>query len=87
MYALLLFSTQLHMDHVKGGITLGKEGWIKLRAWSRIGVLVTQLRRLLEAQLQESIEKAQMADPSVYNPIVYAMLNLITHDGLATTAE
>ena len=54
-----------------------------MRAWSRIGVLVNQLRLLLDAQLQDSIEQAQVADLGEHNPVVLAMLDLITHDGLS----
>lgn len=72
------------IDHVRGGIRLGKRGWIQLRAWARIGVLVTQLRHLLNAQLNESIENAQIADLGEHNPVVQAMISLITHDGLST---
>ncbi|KAF8327403.1 uncharacterized protein EI90DRAFT_3067621 [Cantharellus anzutake] len=50
-----LLGGQVTIYHTKGGITVGKQGWIKMRAWSRIGVLVNQLRLLLDAQLQESI--------------------------------
>ena len=54
-----------------------------MRAWSRIGVLVNQLRLLLDAQLQESIEHAEIADIGKDNPVIQAMLDLITKDGLA----
>lgn len=62
---------------------MGKNRWIQLRAWARVGVLVTQLRHLLEAQLNESIEQAQIADLGEHNPVIQAMLSLITHDGLS----
>lgn len=68
---------------MKGGVTVGNGGWIRMRAWSRIGVLVNQLRLLLDAQLQESIEHAEIADIGKDNPVIQAMLDLITKDGLA----
>ncbi|KAF8312159.1 P-loop containing nucleoside triphosphate hydrolase protein [Cantharellus anzutake] len=82
LYALLLLGGQVTIDHIKGGITVGKQGWIKMRAWSRIGVLVNQLRLLLDAQLQESIEHAEIADVGENNPVIQAMVDLITNDGL-----
>lgn len=83
IYALLLFASRFSVDPIRGGITIGKNGWIQLRAWARVGVLVTQLRRLLDAQLNESIERAQIADLGEQNPVMEAMLTLITHDGLS----
>ena len=45
LYALLLFGGKVSTNRVAGGITIGsKDNWIKLKAWSRIGVLVNQLR-------------------------------------------
>ena len=45
MYALLLFGGPVSVNHVAGGLTVGKGGnVVKLRAWPRIGVLVNQLR-------------------------------------------
>ncbi|KAF8323715.1 P-loop containing nucleoside triphosphate hydrolase protein [Clavulina sp. PMI_390] len=82
VYALLFFSSHLTIDHIRGGIGL-RHGWIHLRAWARIGVLVTQLRHLLDAQLNESIEHAQIADLGENNPVLQTMLALITHDGLS----
>jgi len=84
IYALLLFASRFSINHIRGGITLGKNGWIQLRAWARIGVLVTQLRHLLDAQLNESLEQVQIVDLGEHNPVIHAMLKLITHDGLST---
>lgn len=45
MYGLLLFGGKVTVNHLAGGIRLGGEdGWIRLKAWPRIGVLVNQLR-------------------------------------------
>lgn len=46
------------MDHVGGGITVGgRKNQVHLKAWSRIGVLVNQLR------LEVSIKFEGHADP------------------------
>lgn len=42
IYAILLFGGTVSVNHVGGGMTVGKA--IKLRALPRIGVLATQLR-------------------------------------------
>lgn len=61
---MLLFGGPVTVDHFAGGLTVGKaaggEGSvIRMRAWSRVGILVNQIRRLLDASLEEAIENAQ----------------------------
>lgn len=56
LFALLLFGGQVTVNHFAGGLTVGKEGQIRMRAWSRVGILVNQIRRLLDASLEEAIE-------------------------------
>ncbi|KAJ7293075.1 P-loop containing nucleoside triphosphate hydrolase protein [Mycena rebaudengoi] len=86
LYALLLFGGPVSVNHVGGGLTIGsRDSWIRLRAWPRIGVLVNQLRRLLDAQLQRCVEEGTMLNTGGENPVVKAMLALLTNDGL--TAE
>ncbi|KAJ7040354.1 P-loop containing nucleoside triphosphate hydrolase protein [Mycena alexandri] len=83
LYALLLFGGPVAVNHVAGGLTIGtKDSWIRLKAWPRIGVLVNQLRRLLDAQLQRCVEEGAMLNTSGENPVVRAMLALLTNDGL-----
>ncbi|ESK92682.1 dead deah box [Moniliophthora roreri MCA 2997] len=84
LFALLLFGGSVSVDHVKGGLTMhSRDSVIKLKAWPRIGVLVNQLRRLLEAQLSESIESGSLVDNSSGNAVCKAMLNLLRNDGLS----
>ncbi|KAJ7897125.1 P-loop containing nucleoside triphosphate hydrolase protein [Mycena olivaceomarginata] len=84
LYALLLFGGPVSVNHVAGGLTIGtKESWIRLKAWPRIGVLVNQLRRLLDAQLQRCVEDGAMLNTSGDNPVIRAMLALLTNDGLS----
>ncbi|PPQ77039.1 hypothetical protein CVT25_014856 [Psilocybe cyanescens] len=82
MYALLLFGGPVSVNHIRGGLTIGnKDSYIKLAAIPRIGILVNQLRRLLDAQLQRSIEEGTMLTVESGNPIVHAIMALLTHDG------
>ncbi|KAJ6504362.1 P-loop containing nucleoside triphosphate hydrolase protein [Mycena vulgaris] len=84
LYALLLFGGPVSVNHVAGGLTIGsRDSWIRLRAWPRIGVLVNQLRRLLDAQLQRCVEEGTMLNTGGENPVVRAMLALLTFDGLS----
>ncbi|KDQ15674.1 hypothetical protein BOTBODRAFT_54555 [Botryobasidium botryosum FD-172 SS1] len=81
LYALLLFGGLVTVNHIGGGLTVGES--VKLRAWPRIGVLVNQLRQLLDAQLDEAIEQARMTEIGENNPVVDAMLALVSGDGLS----
>jgi len=82
LYALLLFGGSVSVNHVAGGITVGIESSIGLKAWPRIGILVNQLRRLLDAQLQRCIEEGTMLSVGQNDLVVKAMLALLTGDGL-----
>ena len=57
---------------------------IKLRAQTRIGVLCSQLRRLLDAQLMEAIESPDALDGSLAGEggVTGAMMALLARDGL-----
>ncbi|RPD64692.1 P-loop containing nucleoside triphosphate hydrolase protein [Lentinus tigrinus ALCF2SS1-7] len=86
IYALLLFGGPVTVNHIGGGLTVGnKDCIIKLKAWPRIGVLVNQLRRLLDVQLSQCIEEGMISDVgSGNNPVLEAMQALLTGDGLST---
>ncbi|KIO25963.1 hypothetical protein M407DRAFT_236196 [Tulasnella calospora MUT 4182] len=84
MYGALLFGGKVTVNHIAGGLTVGSDGaWIKLKAWPRIGVLVNQLRRLLDAQLAWSLDDATICGVSDGNLVIDAMLSLLDRDGLS----
>ncbi|KAG1757846.1 P-loop containing nucleoside triphosphate hydrolase protein [Suillus lakei] len=84
MYALLLFGGPVTVNHIGGGLIVGKGGSIvKLKAWPRIGILVNQLRRLLDAQLQQCIEEGSMLSASQHSAVANAMSALLANDGLS----
>ncbi|KAG6849981.1 hypothetical protein H0H93_002983 [Arthromyces matolae] len=84
MYALLLFGGSVSANQIGGGVTVGtKDNRFKLKAWPRIGILVNQLRRLLDAQLERCIESGATLSSEDNNPVVNAILALLTHDGLS----
>ena len=47
LFALLLFGGPITVQHFAGGVMLGKDGFIKLRANTRIAVLCSQLRSVI----------------------------------------
>ncbi|CCL98140.1 uncharacterized protein FIBRA_00134 [Fibroporia radiculosa] len=88
IYGLLLFGGAVSVNHVGGGLTIGsKDSVIKLKAWPRIGILVNQLRRLLDAQLKQCIDDGVTLDVGQNNPVLHAMLALLQNDGLTSSIE
>ncbi|CEP19067.1 hypothetical protein [Parasitella parasitica] len=55
-YGILFFGGKIDVDHLGRGLQVGEDGWIKFKAWARIGVLVNQLKRLLQLELEFKIE-------------------------------
>ncbi|KAF8167397.1 P-loop containing nucleoside triphosphate hydrolase protein [Crassisporium funariophilum] len=83
LYGLLLFGGKVTVNHIQGGLTIGhKDSFIRVRAITRIGVLVNQLRRLLDSQLQKCIEEGTTINADSGNPVVNAIMALLRHDGL-----
>ncbi|KZP25382.1 P-loop containing nucleoside triphosphate hydrolase protein [Athelia psychrophila] len=86
VYAMLLFGGPVTVNHVAGGLTIGSSDClIKLKAWPRIGILVNQLRRLLDAQLQQCIEDGAVLNAGENDLVVKSMLALLTNDGLSSS--
>lgn len=56
LYAVLLFGPKVVIDHQRG-LQSGTDGWVLMRAWPRIGVLVNSLRTLFDADLEANIEE------------------------------
>ena len=57
MYGLLLFGGPITINHWAGGILLGKDGHVKMRAGTRIGVLCSQLRYVSSRELVEMLTR------------------------------
>ncbi|KAI9264368.1 hypothetical protein BDA99DRAFT_55432 [Phascolomyces articulosus] len=79
-YAILFFGGRVDIDHFGRGLKVGEEGWIKFRAWARIGVLVNQLKRLLLDELDSKIQDPTL-DVSA-SRVVQTMISLITNNGV-----
>lgn len=54
-YSLLLFSGPIVLDTLGRGLLV--DGWLRLRGWARIGVLVGRLRGMLDKVLERKIEE------------------------------
>ena len=56
LYTLLLFGSDIKMVPEQGGL-LADGGWVKVKGWARIGVLVSRLRTLLDDVLRRKVEE------------------------------
>lgn len=54
-YGLLLFGGRIELDTQGRGLVI--DGWIRLRGWARIGVLVSRLRGILDQVLDRWVEE------------------------------
>ncbi|SCV74256.1 BQ2448_6688 [Microbotryum intermedium] len=79
LYGVLLFGERVNVELDKG-VTVGTDGWVMMRAWPRIGVLVNSLRRLFDADLEAMIESPPDLEGGA-SPAVDAMLALLERDG------
>ncbi|PHH63442.1 hypothetical protein CDD81_5821 [Ophiocordyceps australis] len=53
-YTLLLFCGSIELDTLGRGLVV--DGWIRLRGWARIGVLVARLRGMVDALIARKVE-------------------------------
>ncbi|KAI9828804.1 MAG: hypothetical protein M1832_001909 [Thelocarpon impressellum] len=77
-YTLLLFSGPITLDTQGRGLLV--DGWLRLRGWARIGVLVSRLRMMLDDVLARKID-----DPGMElgrNEVVELVRRLVELDGL-----
>ncbi|KAM4056092.1 oligonucleotide/oligosaccharide-binding (OB)-fold domain-containing protein [Hirsutella rhossiliensis] len=54
VFALLLFCGSIELDTLGRGLLV--DGWIRLRGWARIGVLVARLRGMVDAVIVRKVE-------------------------------
>lgn len=54
-FTLLLFSSSIELDTMGRGLIV--DGWLRLRGWARIGVLVSRLKGLLDDVLAKMIDE------------------------------
>jgi ATP-dependent RNA helicase DHX57 len=89
-YTLLLFAGSIELDTQGRGLVV--DGWLRLRGWARIGVLVSRLRgvidRLIERRVENPVTAAAGggegtgAGADTANEIIRLVTRLIELDGL-----
>ncbi len=84
-YTLLLFTSTLTLDTQGRGLVV--DGWLRLRGWARIGVLVSRLRGIIDRLIERRIEnpssfEANGGGDGVAGEIIRLVTRLVELDGL-----
>jgi ATP-dependent RNA helicase DHX57 len=81
-YSLLLFCGSIELDTVGRGLVV--DGWLRLRGWARIGVLVSRLRTMLDEALTERFDNPSVVSDgsSLADRVIEAVKKLIEFNGL-----
>ena len=77
-YSLLLFSGPITLDTLGRGLVV--DGWLHLRGWARIGVLISRLRMMLDKVLATKIENPALDLGE--NEVVGVVRKLVEYNGL-----
>jgi len=77
-YTALLFSGPITLDTLGRGLVV--DGWLRLRGWARIGVLVSRLRSMLDDVLAKKIDDPEM--DLTKNEVVALVTRLVELDGM-----
>ncbi|KAH6892142.1 P-loop containing nucleoside triphosphate hydrolase protein [Thelonectria olida] len=77
-YTLLLFSGPIELDTLGRGLLV--DGWLRLRGWARIGVLVARLRGLVDELISRKVENPELGLAD--NEVIKLVTKMIELDGL-----
>lgn len=77
-YTLLLFSGAIELDTQGRGLVV--DGWLRLRGWARIGVLVSRLRGLVDDLIAVKVDNPTL--DLRQNGVIRAVTKLIELDGM-----
>ncbi|KAI8625322.1 P-loop containing nucleoside triphosphate hydrolase protein [Xylariaceae sp. FL1651] len=77
-FTLLLFSGAIELDTLGRGLVV--DGWLRLRGWARIGVLVSRLRGMVDNIIAMKVNSPQMDVRN--NEVIRMVAKLIELDGL-----
>lgn len=78
VYTLLMFSGPIELDTLGRGLLV--DGWLRLRGWARIGVLVARLRSMVDDLIAEKVEKPGLDLRG--NEVIRLVTKLIELNGL-----
>lgn len=77
-YTLLLFSGAIELDTQGRGLVV--DGWLRLRGWARIGVLVSRLRGVIDRLIAARLENPAL--DLAGNDVIRMVVKLIELDGM-----
>ncbi|ROT40849.1 pre-mRNA-splicing factor ATP-dependent RNA helicase PRP43 [Sodiomyces alkalinus F11] len=77
-YTLLLFSGAIELDTMGRGLVV--DGWLRLRGWARLGVLVSRLRGMVDDVIRLKVENPGLDLRD--NKVIRTVARLIELDGL-----
>ncbi|KAH8891383.1 P-loop containing nucleoside triphosphate hydrolase protein [Thozetella sp. PMI_491] len=77
-YTLLLFSGAIELDTQGRGLVV--DGWLRLRGWARIGVLVSRLRGLVDDVIAMKVDNPSLDLKN--NDVIKVVTKLIELDGM-----
>ncbi|KAI2643524.1 P-loop containing nucleoside triphosphate hydrolase protein [Xylaria nigripes] len=77
-FTLLLFSGVIELDTMGRGLVV--DGWLRLRGWARLGVLVSRLRGMVDNVIAMKVNNPQMDVRD--NEVIRMAAKLIEFDGL-----
>ncbi|KAI0471625.1 P-loop containing nucleoside triphosphate hydrolase protein [Xylariaceae sp. FL0804] len=77
-FTLLLFSGAIELDTLGRGLVV--DGWLRLRGWARIGVLVSRLRGMVDNIIAMKVNNPQVDLRS--NEVIRLVTKLVELDGL-----
>ncbi|KAM3560790.1 hypothetical protein MY1884_002735 [Beauveria asiatica] len=78
VYTLLMFSGPIELDTLGRGLLV--DGWLRLRGWARIGVLVARLRGMVDDLIAKKVEKPGLDLRG--NEVIKLVTKLIELNGL-----
>ena len=73
-----MFSGPIELDTLGRGLLV--DGWLRLRGWARIGVLVARLRGMVDDLIAEKVEKPNLDLRG--NEVIKLVTKLIELNGL-----
>ncbi|KAI0914032.1 DEAD/DEAH box helicase [Ustulina deusta] len=77
-FTLLLFSGAIELDTLGRGLVV--DGWLRLRGWARLGVLVSRLRGMVDNVIAMKVNNPEMDVRD--NEVIRMAAKLIEFDGL-----
>ncbi|KAL7962446.1 P-loop containing nucleoside triphosphate hydrolase protein [Trichoderma compactum] len=77
-YTLLMFCGPIELDTLGRGLLV--DGWLRLRGWARLGVLVARLRAMVDNLIADKVENPGL--DLAGNKIIKLVVKMIELDGL-----